>query len=125
MKKVVLAIWRWIGSAAGWRLGTSSLPWRRAASRYRCWFKAELSGSLKNKRARDQAVYALHLAGRCLFCGEPFWQGERVTWLPAHRRGYCDSCRDELEAAERHEEEAEANVDVYARRGVARKDFYR
>ena len=103
----------------------SSLPWKLVAHRYRRWFKAELAGNLHNKRRGDEATYKLHLAGRCAFCGLEFTHGERITWMPDHQRGYCDSCRDEIDAAERREREQEAAMDGYALRGVSRKDFYR
>lgn len=140
MKKVVLAIWNWLGffttrlrlAASAFRRGPSTpgtsgrfqAAWRLAAARYRRWFRAELAGNLFNKRRGDQATYKLHLTGRCAFCGQPFDELETIVWIPGWHRGYCLGCRDEIDAAERAEAEAEAKVDVYARHGVARKDFY-
>ena len=102
-----------------------TLPWKSVAHRLRRWFKAELAGSLRNKRDRDQAVYRLWLVGLCAFCGSEFGHGEEVIWMPDHHRGYCLPCRDSIDASEREEAELEARAGPYAVRGVAKGDFYR
>jgi hypothetical protein len=94
------------------------------ACRYRRWFRAENSGSYKLKKALDQKALALHLSGRCLFCGREFEHGESGVCLPAHHRWYCFDCRDSIDAEERDEAEREARAGAYTTHGVTKKDFY-
>lgn len=108
-----------------------ALPWKRAAKLLRrkvtAW-QATSAGwrgeCMEAERQVRKLEEELEFTGRCAFCGLPFDHGETGIYLQDFRRWYCTACRDEIDAAEKAEAEAEAKVDMYARHGVGRKDFY-